>query len=206
MRWEKRGLIFRADNRYPWMAHHACVPIADKIDDRTLRIYFGPRDAQGRPLPQKARAEDRNLLDAATLGAVRAAGVAVDPKAGAMLLIEVDGEATETALLRVGEVATASPGCIDVVVAQDAKMATPAQAAKPSAAGKQTSNSSAPIANVDTTDAGSPADATDGQAGNAAPQGQARADSDTIIASQSGRSATTRIDALAATPSRRASR
>jgi hypothetical protein len=25
MRREKRGLIFRADNRYPWMAHHACV-------------------------------------------------------------------------------------------------------------------------------------------------------------------------------------
>jgi hypothetical protein len=48
MRWEKRGLIFRADNRHPWMAHHACVPIADKVDDRTLRIYFGPRDAEGR--------------------------------------------------------------------------------------------------------------------------------------------------------------
>ena len=60
------------------------------------------------------------LLDAATLDAVRAAGVAVDLRAGAMLLVEVDGEATETALERVGEVASERAGCIDVVVAQDA--------------------------------------------------------------------------------------
>jgi glycolate oxidase len=60
------------------------------------------------------------MLDAATLGAVRAAGVAVDARAGAMLLIEVDGEGSEATLLRVGEVATASTGCVEVVVAQDA--------------------------------------------------------------------------------------
>jgi len=60
------------------------------------------------------------MLDAATLAAVRAAGVAVDLRAGAMLLIEVDGEASEAALLRVGEVASAAAGSVDVVVAQDA--------------------------------------------------------------------------------------
>ena len=88
------------------------------------------------------------------------------------------------------------------VSAQTAKVATPVQATKPSAAGKLTSNSNAPIANVYNTDAGSPADATDGQAwnGNSTQQGQARADSDTIITAQDGRSATTRFDALAATP------
>jgi glycolate oxidase len=59
------------------------------------------------------------LLDGATLGAVRSAGVAVDERAGAMLLIEVDGASAESALLRVGEVATNRPGCIDVLVAQD---------------------------------------------------------------------------------------
>jgi glycolate dehydrogenase FAD-linked subunit len=59
------------------------------------------------------------MLDSATLGAVRAAGVAVDPRAGALLLIEVDGDASESSLLRVGEVATGCSGCIDVVVAQD---------------------------------------------------------------------------------------
>jgi glycolate oxidase len=61
------------------------------------------------------------MLDAATLDAVRAAGVAVDPRAGAMLLIEVDGESSQTTLLRAGEVATGCAGCLDVVVAQDAQ-------------------------------------------------------------------------------------
>jgi glycolate oxidase len=60
------------------------------------------------------------MLDAATLSAVRTAGVAIDPRAGAMLLIEVDGDASEAALLRVGEAAIAAAGSIDVVVAQDA--------------------------------------------------------------------------------------
>jgi glycolate oxidase len=59
------------------------------------------------------------MLDAATLDAVRAAGVAVDARAGAMLLVEVDGEGAEATLLRVGEAALASPGAVDVVVAQD---------------------------------------------------------------------------------------
>ncbi len=60
------------------------------------------------------------MLDSATLGAVRSAGVAVDLRAGAMLLVEVDGEAAETELARVGEAASACAGCFDVVVAQDA--------------------------------------------------------------------------------------
>ncbi|HZU82969.1 MAG TPA: FAD-linked oxidase C-terminal domain-containing protein [Polyangiaceae bacterium] len=59
------------------------------------------------------------MLDAATLSAVRAAGVAVDARAGAMLLIEVDGDASEAALLRVGEIASRGDGSVDVVVAQD---------------------------------------------------------------------------------------
>jgi glycolate oxidase len=60
------------------------------------------------------------MLDAPTLAAVREAGVAVDVRAGAMLLVEVDGEAVDGALMRVGEVASACDGCVDVVVAQDA--------------------------------------------------------------------------------------
>ncbi|HEY8040923.1 MAG TPA: FAD-linked oxidase C-terminal domain-containing protein [Polyangiaceae bacterium] len=60
------------------------------------------------------------LLDSLTLDAVRAASVSIDLRAGAMLLIEVDGEAADSTLLRVGEVASACAGCIDVVVAQDA--------------------------------------------------------------------------------------
>jgi glycolate oxidase len=60
------------------------------------------------------------LLDAATLGAVRAAGVSVDLRAGAMLLVEVDGAGADEVLARLGEVAVSRDGCIDVVVAQDA--------------------------------------------------------------------------------------
>ena len=48
MRWRKQGLIFAASGQQEWMAHHACVPIADKVNDEVLRIYFGPRDTQGR--------------------------------------------------------------------------------------------------------------------------------------------------------------
>jgi glycolate oxidase len=60
------------------------------------------------------------MLDSATLDAVRAEGVGVDPRAGAMLLVEVDGEAAESALERVGEIASGCTGCVDVLVAQDA--------------------------------------------------------------------------------------
>lgn len=48
MRWEKKGLIFRPENDHEWMLHHASQPIADKVDDEVLRIYFGPRDEQER--------------------------------------------------------------------------------------------------------------------------------------------------------------
>lgn len=80
MRWEKRGLIFRADGRHDWMAHHACVPVPDRISDDVLRIYFGPRDAQGRTVTAFIEVEaddpshvlyvhDRPVLGLGTLGA-----------------------------------------------------------------------------------------------------------------------------------------
>jgi hypothetical protein len=31
------------DDNHEWMAH-ACLPIADPVDERVLRIYVGPRD------------------------------------------------------------------------------------------------------------------------------------------------------------------
>ena len=59
------------------------------------------------------------LLDAATLDAVRARGVGVDARAQAMLLIEVDGEPAEcdAAMERVGGVCTEA-GALEVLVAQ----------------------------------------------------------------------------------------
>jgi glycolate oxidase len=61
------------------------------------------------------------LLDAATLAAVRAKGVPVDARAGAMLILEVDGAvaACEAEMERVGEVC-ADSGALDVLAAQDA--------------------------------------------------------------------------------------
>jgi hypothetical protein len=46
--WSKRGVIFHVDGQFPWMAHHACVPVPDLIAEDRLRIYFGPRDERGR--------------------------------------------------------------------------------------------------------------------------------------------------------------
>lgn len=61
------------------------------------------------------------LLDAGALSAVRARGVSVDERAGAMLLIELDGDVSscERAMERVGECCM-NEGAIDVLVAQDA--------------------------------------------------------------------------------------
>ncbi len=61
------------------------------------------------------------LLDAPTLDAIRGQ-VSVDPRAGAMLLCEVDGDAhaVEAQALRLGEALAAGDGVLDVVAAQDA--------------------------------------------------------------------------------------
>ena len=61
------------------------------------------------------------FMDPGALSAVRARGVPVDERAGAMLLIEVDGEpaTTDAAMERIGE-ACVEARAIDVLVAQDA--------------------------------------------------------------------------------------
>ena len=61
------------------------------------------------------------LLDSGTLEAVRNRGVAIDGRAGALLLIEVDGDAhaCEEGVLRIGETCT-EERAIDVLIAQDA--------------------------------------------------------------------------------------
>ena len=86
MRWIKKGVIFRVDGNYDWMAHHACVPVADRIDDTRLRIYFGPRDTEGRSHTTFLEADagdpskvlyvhDRPLLSPGPLGAFDDSGV-----------------------------------------------------------------------------------------------------------------------------------
>lgn len=62
------------------------------------------------------------LMDAETLVALRASGAAVDPRAGALLLVEVDGapRAAEEAFERAGEALSGAAGVLEVQVAQDA--------------------------------------------------------------------------------------
>ncbi|MBX3191009.1 MAG: FAD-binding protein [Labilithrix sp.] len=60
------------------------------------------------------------LMDASTLGAIRAQGVAIDPRAGAMLLVEIDGGGVDDLLERLGAALTEGGTTLDVVAAQDA--------------------------------------------------------------------------------------
>ncbi len=48
MKWVKKGKIFAPDHNSDWMVSHASLPVADKITDEVLRIYFGTRDGKGR--------------------------------------------------------------------------------------------------------------------------------------------------------------
>jgi hypothetical protein len=86
MRWEKKGLIFAVNGNSDWMNHHACVPVADRVDDEVLRIYFGPRDTQGRTSTtfieveadnpaNVLRVHDRPVIGLGKLGAFDDSGV-----------------------------------------------------------------------------------------------------------------------------------
>lgn len=79
MRWTKRGLIFSASGQHDWMLHHAAVPVADRISDDIVRIYFGCRDNQNRTRTSFIEAaaddpsrvlyvHDRPVLDLGQLG------------------------------------------------------------------------------------------------------------------------------------------
>ncbi len=48
MKWKKYGHIFVPDGSQDWAMSHAQVPIVQQIDEATLRVYYGTRDAQNR--------------------------------------------------------------------------------------------------------------------------------------------------------------
>ncbi len=91
----------------------------------TLLALFGDVHAAGRAvlavLGSGAVPRCVELLDRQTLDAVRAAGNPIDPRAGAMLLLEVDGEPlhVEREAEKVGGAAS-DAGALEVLVAQDA--------------------------------------------------------------------------------------
>lgn len=54
MKWKKLGRIFATEPEHQqgdWMVSHACVPTALALPDGRIRIYFAPRDSQGRSRP-----------------------------------------------------------------------------------------------------------------------------------------------------------
>lgn len=48
MKWEKLGRIFEASGQKPWITSHGTVPTPEHIRDDLFRIFFTPRDAEGR--------------------------------------------------------------------------------------------------------------------------------------------------------------
>ena len=85
-RWEKRGRIFAADGRYPWMMSHAQVPLVEDVSSDSLRIYFGTRDQMNRTVtsycevsaddPSKVLyVHDRPILELGELGCFDDSGV-----------------------------------------------------------------------------------------------------------------------------------
>ncbi len=86
MRWQKKGLIFAADGHAEWMARYAYVPVAEKISDDVIRIYFGTRDTRNRTVAtfieveadnpaNVLRVHDRPVLGLGRLGTFDDSGV-----------------------------------------------------------------------------------------------------------------------------------
>jgi glycolate oxidase len=95
-----------------------------------LALFDGVRDAASaveRVVGSGVVPRCLELLDATTLEAIRKAGVAIDPRANAMLLVEVDGHGAplDATIERLGEVLGEGGRAIDLVAAQD-----PAQRAR----------------------------------------------------------------------------
>lgn len=49
--WHKKGRIHHIDHYNDWMVSHACVPTALLIDKDTIRVYYAPRNPEGRSIP-----------------------------------------------------------------------------------------------------------------------------------------------------------
>ena len=50
MNWIKKGVIFKTDHNYDWMATHACVPTVLVLNDDVFRIFFSPRNKLGQSM------------------------------------------------------------------------------------------------------------------------------------------------------------
>ena len=49
--WSKKGLLFHVDHYNEWMVSHACVPTALQIDKKIIRVFYAPRNKDGKSIP-----------------------------------------------------------------------------------------------------------------------------------------------------------
>lgn len=58
--WLKKGLILNIENYNELMVSHACVPTAINIDENTTRIFYAPRNKNGKSIPTYFDVESNN--------------------------------------------------------------------------------------------------------------------------------------------------
>lgn len=64
--WRKLGLVFNTlpnHQQGEWMASHACMPTALALSNGRIRIYFSPRDTQGRSHPTFIEVDAQHPLE-----------------------------------------------------------------------------------------------------------------------------------------------
>lgn len=49
--WQKKGLIHAISHYNEWMVSHACVPTSLLLNEDTIRIYYAPRNSNGKSIP-----------------------------------------------------------------------------------------------------------------------------------------------------------
>jgi hypothetical protein len=52
--WERHGLLVEPGGEAPWAATHAALPAVDEAPGGTVRLYYSPRDEQGRAFIARA--------------------------------------------------------------------------------------------------------------------------------------------------------
>lgn len=49
--WLKKGILLNIEHYNDWMISHACVPTAINIDQNTIRVFYAPRNKDGKSIP-----------------------------------------------------------------------------------------------------------------------------------------------------------
>lgn len=58
--WSKKGILFHVDHYNEWMVSHACVPTAIRINEKIIRVFYAPRNKNGKSIPTYLDVEAEN--------------------------------------------------------------------------------------------------------------------------------------------------